>query len=169
MKRSYIFRAEPSVLFTEKVYSLARADEFIQSGPSSPQNAMVHLFKLFFIHEVVETINKNVIFLMFIKCYKSYLWLTIFQREVINIAPHKPPEYCYVSHKPQRQPRNEDIYNHLNEKEEREDSNNYDHACAATFDIGDSSLYNKVKRKMHIPIFPEEMNADINGYSIVKL
>ena len=106
---------------------------------------------------------------MFIKCNKSYLWLTIFQREVINIAPHKPPEYCYVSHKPQRQPRNEDIYNHLNEKEEREDSNNYDHACAATFDIGDSSLYNKVKRKMHIQIFPEEMNADINGYSIVKL
>nr|XP_022297502.1 protein draper-like [Crassostrea virginica] len=129
-KFSGIKRTEPSVLFTEKVYSLAKADEFIQSGPSSPQNTM---------------------------------------REVINIAPHKPPEYSYVSHKPQRQPRNEDIYNHLNEKEEREDSNNYDHACAATFDIGDSSLYNKVKRKMHIPIFPEEMNADINGYSTVKL
>nr|XP_022296125.1 tenascin-like isoform X2 [Crassostrea virginica] len=129
-KFSGIKRTEPSVLFTEKVYSLAKADEFIQSGPSSPQNTM---------------------------------------REVINIAPHKPPEYSYVSHKPQRQPRNEDIYNHLNEKEEHEDSDNYDHACAATFDIGDSSLYNKVKRKMHIPIFPEEMNADINGYSIVKL
>ena len=62
MKRSYIFRTEPSVLFTEKVYSLAKAHEFIQSGPSSPQNAMVHFFKLFFMHEVVETINKNVIF-----------------------------------------------------------------------------------------------------------
>ena len=98
-----------------------------------------------------------------------YVWWTIFQREVINIEPNLPPEYCNVSNKSVRQPRNEDIYNHLNEKEEREDSDNYDHACAATFDIGDSSLYNKVKRKMHIPIFPEEMNADINGYSIVKL
>ena len=169
MKRSYIFRTEPSVLFTEKVYSLAKADEFVQSGPSSPQNTTVHFFKLFIHTWSSRSINKNVIFLMFIKCYKSYLWLTIFQREVINIAPHKPPEYSYVSHKPQRHPRNEDIYNHLNEKEEHEDSDNYDHACAATFDIGDSSLYNKVRRKMHIPIFPEEMNADINGYSTVKL
>ena len=47
MKRSYIFRTEPSVLFTEKVYSLAKADEFIQSGPSGLQNTMVHFFKLF--------------------------------------------------------------------------------------------------------------------------
>ena len=47
MKRSYIFRTEPSVLFTEKVYSLAKADEFIQSGPSNRQNTMVHFFKLF--------------------------------------------------------------------------------------------------------------------------
>ena len=62
-----------------------------------------------------------------------------------------------------------DIYNHLNEKEEHEDSDNYDHACAATFDIGDSSLYSNVHRKKHIPFLPEEMNADINGYSTVKL
>ena len=105
---------------------------------------------------------------MFIKCYKSYLWLTIFQREVI-IATQQPPEYCYVSHKPQRQPRNEDIYNHLNEKEEQEDSNNYDHACAANFDIGDLSLYDEMLHKKHIPILPEVMKADINGYSTVKL
>nr|XP_022296157.1 uncharacterized protein LOC111105945 [Crassostrea virginica] len=129
LKSSGIKRTEPSVSITQKVYSLAEVVEFVQSGPSSPQNTM---------------------------------------REVI-IAPHKPPEYCYVSHKPQRQPRNEDIYNHLNEKEEQEDSNNYDHACAANFDIGDLSLYDEVQHKKHIPILPEVMNADINGYSTVKL
>ncbi|XP_078339757.1 uncharacterized protein LOC144627247 [Crassostrea virginica] len=77
-------------------------------------------------------------------------------REVINIEPNLPPEYCNVSNKSVRQPRNEDIYNHLNEKEEREDSDNYDHACAATFDIEDSNLYNNVQSIKRIPVFFEE-------------
>ena len=67
-----------------------------------------------------------------------------------------PPEYCNVSNKSVRQPKNEDIYNHLNEKEEREDSDNYDHACAATFDIEDSNLYNNVQSIKRIPVFFEE-------------
>ena len=59
MNCSYIFRTEPSVSLTQKVYSLAEAVEFVQSGPSSPQNTMVHFFE----HEVVETINKKYFFL----------------------------------------------------------------------------------------------------------
>nr|XP_022296034.1 uncharacterized protein LOC111105872 [Crassostrea virginica] len=44
------------------------------------------------------------------------------QQEVINSAPHEPSEYSIVS--------NTDVYNHLYEGEEREESDNYDHACA---------------------------------------
>ena len=47
MNCSYIFRTEPSVSITQKVYSLAEAVEFVQNGPSSPQNTMVHFFELF--------------------------------------------------------------------------------------------------------------------------
>ena len=85
-----------------------------------------------------------------------------FQREVINIAPHKPPEYCNVLHMPERQLRKKDVYNHLNTEEECEDSDNYDHACAATFHIGYSNIYKNVQR-------PEEIYADTNGYSAIML
>ena len=84
------------------------------------------------------------------------------QREVNSIAPHKPPEYCNVLHKPERQLRNKDVYNHLNTEEECEDSDNYDHACAATFHIGRSNIYNNVHR-------PEEIYANTNGYSTIML
>ena len=95
--------------------------------------------------------------------------MTIFQREVINIEPPKTPEDCNVSNKPERQQRNEDIYNHLNENEEHEDSDNYDHACAATFDREDPYLYSNVQRKKHNPIVPEETKFDTDDYSTVKV
>nr|XP_022296387.1 protein draper-like isoform X2 [Crassostrea virginica] len=83
-------------------------------------------------------------------------------REVISIAPHKHPEYCNVLHKPERQLRNKDVYNHLNTEEECVDSDNYDHACAATFHIGNSNINDNVQR-------PEEIYADTNGYSTIML
>lgn len=97
------------------------------------------------------------------------LFVISFQREVINIAPHKPPEYWNVSHMPERQLRNKDVYSHLNTDEECVDSDTYDHACAATFHIGHSNLYSNVQREKHIPILPEENNADTNGYSTIIL
>lgn len=50
-----------------------------------------------------------------------FLYVTI-QQEVINSAPHEPSEYSIVS--------NTDVYNHIYDGEEREESDNYDHACA---------------------------------------
>ncbi|XP_078340781.1 uncharacterized protein LOC111106722 isoform X2 [Crassostrea virginica] len=79
------------------------------------------------------------------------------QPEVINSAPHEPSEYSIVS--------NTNVYNHLYEGEEREESDNYDHACAATFDLRDSNL----QCNDHIPISSEEMKVDTDNYSIIQL
>nr|XP_022300013.1 uncharacterized protein LOC111108428 isoform X3 [Crassostrea virginica] len=56
------------------------------------------------------------------------------KRKVVNVSPYAPsdetPEYGNVSQTSVT--RTEDIYNHLNEKEEQDGEDNYDHACAAT-------------------------------------
>ena len=89
----------------------------------------------------------------------------IIQQEVINSAPHEPSEYCNVSNKRGRQLIISDVSNPLYEGEEREESDNYDHACAATFDMRDSNL----QRNDHIPISSDEMKVDTDNYSIIKL
>ena len=70
--------------------------------------------------------------------------------------------YCNILQKPERQLRNKDVYNHLNTEEECVDSDIYDHACAATFHIGNSNINDNVQR-------PEEIYADTNGYSTIML
>ncbi|XP_078339755.1 uncharacterized protein LOC111109898 isoform X2 [Crassostrea virginica] len=56
------------------------------------------------------------------------------KRKVVNVPPYAPsdetPEYGNVSQTSVT--RTEGIYNHLNEKEDRDGEDNYDHACAAT-------------------------------------
>ena len=55
------------------------------------------------------------------------------KRKVVNVPPYvsdKTPEYGNISQTSVT--RTEDIYNHLNEKEEQDGEDNYDHACAAT-------------------------------------
>ena len=97
---------------------------------------------------------------------KSYMFLyVIIQQEVINFTPHEPSENCIVSNKRGRQLIISDVYNHLYEGEAREESDNYDHACAATFDMRDSNL----QRNDHIPISSDEMKVDTDNYSIIKL
>nr|XP_022300517.1 uncharacterized protein LOC111108749 isoform X2 [Crassostrea virginica] len=58
------------------------------------------------------------------------------QRQIVNVPPYAPsnesPEYGNVSQTSRTKRANEDIYNHLNEKEKPDDDDNYDHACAAT-------------------------------------
>nr|XP_022297220.1 uncharacterized protein LOC111106722 [Crassostrea virginica] len=87
------------------------------------------------------------------------------QQEVINSAPHEPSEYCNVSNKRGRQLIISDVSNPLYEGEEREESDNYDHVCAATFEMRDSNL----QRNDHIPISSDEMKVDTDNYSIIKL
>ena len=52
------------------------------------------------------------------------------------MPPYTPssqsPEYGNISQTSRTKRANEDIYNHLNEKENPDDDDNYDHACAAT-------------------------------------
>ena len=52
------------------------------------------------------------------------------------MPPYAPssqsPEYGNISQTLRIKRANEDIYNHLNEKENPDDDDNYDHACAAT-------------------------------------
>ena len=52
----------------------------------------------------------------------------------MNVSPYAPsdetPEYGNVSQTSVT--RTDDIYNHLNEKEEQDGEDYYDHACAAT-------------------------------------
>ena len=97
---------------------------------------------------------------------KSYMFLyVIIQQEVINSAPHEPSEYCNVSNKRRRQLIISDVSNPLYEGEEREESDNYDHVCAATFEMRDSNL----QRNDHIPISSDEMKVDTDNYSIIKL
>ncbi|XP_078339754.1 uncharacterized protein LOC111109898 isoform X1 [Crassostrea virginica] len=56
------------------------------------------------------------------------------KRKVVNVPPYAPsdetPEYGNVSQTSGT--RTEDIYNHLNEKEDRDGEDDYDHACVAT-------------------------------------
>ena len=63
------------------------------------------------------------------------MWLS-FKRQIVNVPPYAPsdesPEYGNVSQTSRTKKANEDIYNHLNEKEKPDDDDNYDHACAAT-------------------------------------
>nr|XP_022297305.1 uncharacterized protein LOC111106778 isoform X1 [Crassostrea virginica]XP_022297306.1 uncharacterized protein LOC111106778 isoform X1 [Crassostrea virginica]XP_022297307.1 uncharacterized protein LOC111106778 isoform X1 [Crassostrea virginica] len=58
------------------------------------------------------------------------------QRKIVNVPPYAPssqsPEYGNISQTSRTKGANEDIYNHLNEKENPDDDDNYDHACAAT-------------------------------------
>ena len=58
-----------------------------------------------------------------------------FKRKIVNVPPYAPsyesPEYGSVS-QTSKSKGNEDIYNHLNEREKPDDEDNYDHACAAT-------------------------------------
>nr|XP_022296110.1 uncharacterized protein LOC111105920 isoform X2 [Crassostrea virginica]XP_022296111.1 uncharacterized protein LOC111105920 isoform X2 [Crassostrea virginica] len=58
------------------------------------------------------------------------------QRQIVNVSPYTPsdesPEYGNVSQTSRTKRANENIYNHLNEKETPDDDDNYDHACAAT-------------------------------------
>nr|XP_022296115.1 uncharacterized protein LOC111105921 isoform X1 [Crassostrea virginica]XP_022296116.1 uncharacterized protein LOC111105921 isoform X1 [Crassostrea virginica]XP_022296117.1 uncharacterized protein LOC111105921 isoform X1 [Crassostrea virginica]XP_022296118.1 uncharacterized protein LOC111105921 isoform X1 [Crassostrea virginica] len=58
------------------------------------------------------------------------------QRKIVNVPPYTPssqsPEYGNISQTSRTKRANEDIYNHLNEKENPDDDDNYDHACAAT-------------------------------------
>lgn len=67
------------------------------------------------------------------------------QMQVLNVSPltrsEKLPEY---SNTQRAVLVNDDVYNHLNEKEEAQDRDTYDHACAATIsghaiELGDYS------------------------------
>lgn len=78
--------------------------------------------------------------------------LTIFQPRTIkvNIPQLEPPEYGIVSYRHGEQLTTEDVYNHLNEVEEFDDNDNYDHACAAAFDMRESNPYSYVQPNIHI-------------------
>lgn len=61
--------------------------------------------------------------------------ITILQKKVLNVSPiarsQESPEYSNMSGKQFAVTATDDVYNHLNEKEETQDENTYDHACAA--------------------------------------
>lgn len=58
------------------------------------------------------------------------------QRQVLNVPPltrsEQSPEYSNTSGQQNTVTVTDDVYNHLNEEEETQDGDTYDHACAAT-------------------------------------
>lgn len=70
------------------------------------------------------------------------------QRQVLNVSPltrsEQSPEYRNTSGQQSAMTLTDDVYNHLNEEEETQDGDTYDHACAATkkvqlIELGDYS------------------------------
>lgn len=73
---------------------------------------------------------------------------TVLQRQVLNVSPlsrsEQSPEYRNSSGQQSAVTVTDDVYNHLNEEEETQDGDTYDHACAATkkvqlIELGDYS------------------------------
>lgn len=58
------------------------------------------------------------------------------QRQVLNVSPltlsERSPEYSNTSGQQNTVTVTDDVYNYLNEEEETQDGDTYDHACAAT-------------------------------------
>lgn len=72
------------------------------------------------------------------------------QRQVLNVSPltrsEQNPEYRNTSEQQSAVTVTDDVYNHLNEKEETQDGDTYDHACAVTkkgqvIELGDYSCH----------------------------
>lgn len=61
--------------------------------------------------------------------------IAFLQKKVLNVTPiprsQQSPEYSSKSGKQSADTVTDDVYNHLNEKEETQDEDTYDHACAA--------------------------------------
>lgn len=58
------------------------------------------------------------------------------QRQVLNVSPltqsERSPEYSNTPGQQTTVTVTDDVYNHLNEKEETQDGDTYDHACTTT-------------------------------------
>lgn len=58
------------------------------------------------------------------------------QKQVLNVSPltrsERSPEYSNTSGQQNTVTVTDDVYNYLNEEEETQDGDTYDHACAAT-------------------------------------